>query len=143
MIVQWQNNMIQVNLVLKLEEGYKNSLELSLLKILPLNYRHSHFLAATLISHHFSSRLFGATHFFHCLAVLNRLFYSISKGISHSAFYCNPYLGFNFTFSCGIPLGKRTCYIQMHDINTGSTYMTKPADVKEKFLMHLNECSTS
>jgi len=37
-------------------EGDTNSPELSLLKFLPLAYNHSHFLAATLISHLFSQQ---------------------------------------------------------------------------------------
>jgi len=39
---------IQVNLVPNPREGNTNSLELLLLKILPLSYHHSHFLATTL-----------------------------------------------------------------------------------------------
>jgi len=54
---------IQVNLV-KRGEGNTNSPELSLLKILPLAYHHSHFLAATLDFTFFHYGLFGATPFF-------------------------------------------------------------------------------
>jgi len=53
--------------LVKLGGGHTNSPELSLLKFLPLNYHHSHFLAITF---DFMSFHLGATHFFHSLAVL-------------------------------------------------------------------------
>jgi len=46
-------------------EGNTNSPELSLLKFLPLAYRHSHFLAATLdFTSFFTTAFLGAAHFF-------------------------------------------------------------------------------
>jgi len=64
------------------QEGNTNSPELSLLKILPLAYHHSHFLAAT--SHLFSLCLFGAAHFFYSRAVLDDLHLAEKK-----TSYCN------------------------------------------------------
>jgi len=53
-------------------EGNTNSPELSLLKILPLAYHHSHFLAATLdFTSFFPMAFFGAAHFFYSWAVLD------------------------------------------------------------------------
>ena len=59
---------IQVNFV----KWHKNSLELSLLKFLPLTYHHSHFLAATLdFTSFFTIAFLRAAHFFYSLAVLD------------------------------------------------------------------------
>jgi len=66
---------IQVNLVPNPSETRRrqhNSPELLLLKILPLAYHHSHFLAATLDFTSFSTMAFLGLHtFFYCWAVLD------------------------------------------------------------------------
>jgi len=52
-------------------EGSTNSPELSLLKVLPLAYHHSHSLAATLdFTSLFTMAFLGAAHFFDSWAVL-------------------------------------------------------------------------
>jgi len=49
-----------------------NSPELSLLKLLPLAYHHSHFLAATLdFTSFFTAAFLGAAYFFYSWAVLD------------------------------------------------------------------------
>jgi len=63
---------IQVNLVVKRGEGNTNSPELSLLKILPLAYHHSHFLVATLdFTSFFTMAFLGPHTFFYSWAVLD------------------------------------------------------------------------
>ena len=59
---------IQVNFV----PAAQNSLELLLLKFLPLTYHHSHFLAATFdFTFFFTIAFLRAAHFFYSLVVLD------------------------------------------------------------------------
>ena len=70
-MVKFLKTTIQVNLV-PLGQLAQNSPELSLLKILPLTYHHSHFLAATLdFTSFFTIAFLRAAHFFYSLAVLD------------------------------------------------------------------------
>ena len=54
------------------EQTWTNLPELPLLKFLPMNYYHSHFLATTFDFTSFFTQTFWVTHFIHSLAVLYR-----------------------------------------------------------------------
>jgi len=61
---------------------HTNSPELSLLKFLPMNYYHSHFLAATFdFTSFFTLAFWGHTPFFHSLLFLIDTIYYIQGGI--------------------------------------------------------------